>query len=63
MCVSSYAKKIRLNAWDSGQIMISSLPAIPTLGLSLDDLPQLMERCQALMHECIGQLDLQLATA
>ncbi|QKE63597.1 1-acylglycerol-3-phosphate O-acyltransferase [Aquipseudomonas campi] len=63
VCVSSYAKRIKLNSWDSGRIMIRSLPAIPTLGLTLDDLPQLMERCQTLMRECIEQLDQQLAKA
>ncbi|MWV13758.1 1-acylglycerol-3-phosphate O-acyltransferase [Pseudomonas sp. R-28-1W-6] len=63
VCVSTYAKRLKLNRWNSGRIMIRSLPAIPTLGLTLDDLPQLMERCQQLMQECIEQLDQQLATA
>ncbi|MBB1519566.1 1-acylglycerol-3-phosphate O-acyltransferase [Aquipseudomonas guryensis] len=63
VCVSSYAKRIKLNSWDSGRIMIRSLPAIPTLDLTLDDLPQLMERCQTLMRECIEQLDQQLVEA
>lgn len=63
VCVSSYAKRIKLNSWNSGRIMIRSLPAIPTLGLTLDDLPQLMERCQTLMRESIEQLDQQLARA
>ena len=61
VCVSSYAGRIRLNRWSSGKVLIRSLPAIPTLGLTLDDLPQLMARCQQLMHECIEQLDQQLA--
>jgi 1-acyl-sn-glycerol-3-phosphate acyltransferase len=44
-------------------VLIRSLPAIPTLGLTLDDLPQLMERCQQMMRESIEQLDLQLTKA
>ena len=63
VCVSSYAGRLKLNSWDSGRILIRSLPAIPTLGLTLEDLPQLVERCQNLMHECIEQLDHQLAKA
>ena len=63
VCVSSYAKQIKINSWESGRILIRSLPAIPTLGLTLDDLPQLMERCQTLMRECIEQLDQQLVEA
>lgn len=57
VCVSTYAGLFRLNRWSSGKVMIRSLPAIPTLGLTLDDLPQLMERCQQMMRECIEQLD------
>ena len=63
VCVSSYAGRFRLNRWNSGRVLIRSLPAIPTLGLTLDDLPQLMQRCQQLMGECIDQLDQQLAGA
>ncbi len=63
VCVSSYAKQIKINSWESGRILIRSLPAIPALGLTLDDLPQLMERCQTLMGECIEQLDQQLEEA
>lgn len=47
-----------LNRWNSGSIMIRSLPAIPTAGLSLDDMPALMERCQQTaerVHQQHGQ--------
>jgi 1-acyl-sn-glycerol-3-phosphate acyltransferase len=57
VCVSSYAGRLKLNSWNGGKVLIRSLPAIPTLGLTLDDLPQLMERCQQMMHDCIEQLD------
>lgn len=61
VCVSSYAGRLKLNSWNSGSVLIRSLPAIPTLGLTMDDIPQLMQRCQELMQQCIAQLDQQLA--
>lgn len=61
VCVSSYAGRIRLNRWNSGRVLIHSLPAIPTAGMTMDDLPLLMQRCQELMQQRIGQLDQQLA--
>lgn len=63
VCASSYAKHIRLNRWNSGTIMIRSLPAIPTAGLKLDDLPQLMLDCRAQMQQCINAMDEELARA
>lgn len=63
VCVSTYAGRLKINRRISGKVLIRSLPAIPTLGLTLDDLPQLMERCQNLMREYIEQLDLELAKA
>ena len=63
VCVSTYANRLKINSWSSGKVLIRSLPAIPTLGLTLDDLPQLMERCQQMMREGIEQLDLQLTKA
>ena len=63
VCVSNYSKAMRLNRWNSGRILIRSLPAIPTAGLSLDDMPALMERCQQAMSECISSMDKELASA
>ncbi|MGG2396921.1 1-acylglycerol-3-phosphate O-acyltransferase [Pseudomonas sp. SH1-B] len=63
VCVSNYAKSMRLNRWNSGDVLIRSLPAIPTAGMSLDDMPALMERCQQAMNECISKMDKELATA
>ena len=60
VCVSSYIKHMHLNRWHSGEILIRSLPAIPTAGLSLDDLPQLIEQCREQMRECIEAMDRQL---
>ena len=42
VCVSSYIKHMRLNRWRSGKILIRSLPAIPTAGLTMDDMPMLI---------------------
>ncbi|MBF7729260.1 lysophospholipid acyltransferase family protein [Pseudomonas sp. N040] len=63
VCVSNYAQAMRLNSWNAGGVMIRSLPEISTRGLTLADMPQLMERCQAQMQTCIEQLDRQLAGA
>lgn len=63
VCVSTYVKSMRLNRWNSGRVMIRSLPAIPTAGLSLEDMPALIERCQTAMNECIASMDQELAQA
>ncbi len=63
VCVSTYAGHLKLNRWNSSCVLIRSLPAIPTQGLTLDDMPQLMERCQQIMGQCIEKLDRQLVTA
>ena len=63
VCVSNYSQAMRLNRWNSGHILIRSLPAIPTAGLSLDDMPALIERCQQAMSECIASMDQELAAA
>ena len=63
VCVSSYVKHMRLNRWRSGKILIRSLPAIPTAGLSLDDMPLLIAQCREQMRECIASMDRQLQAA
>lgn len=60
VCVSNYARDMRLNSWDAGKVMIRALPEIPTSGLTLDDMPQLIERCHAQMNACIEEMDQQL---
>ncbi|WP_313514763.1 1-acylglycerol-3-phosphate O-acyltransferase [Pseudomonas sp.] len=61
VCVSSYARTMRLGRWNSGRILIRSLPAVPTLGLTQADLPALAERCRVQMQLCIQALDKELA--
>ncbi|NQD78636.1 1-acylglycerol-3-phosphate O-acyltransferase [Pseudomonas sp. CrR14] len=63
VCVSSYARSLRLNSWNSGKVMIRSLPAIPTAGLGIDDVPQLIETCRSRMQACIDSMDAELAGA
>ncbi|MDM8350517.1 1-acylglycerol-3-phosphate O-acyltransferase [Pseudomonas sp. sp1636] len=63
VCVSNYAKHIRLNRWNSGSIMIRSLPAMATAGLTQADLPQLIETCRTQMQQCIAAMDQQLSAA
>jgi len=63
LCTSNYKNHMRLNRWRSGKVMIRSLPAIPTTGLSLDDMPALMERCRSQMQECIQAMDREIAVA
>jgi len=60
VCVSTYVKHMKLNRWDSGEVLIRSLPPIPTTGLTLDDMPRLMETCRKQMRECIEAMDREL---
>ena len=57
VCVSSYIKHMRLNRWRSGKILIRSLPAISTQGLTSKDIPQLMQQCREQMQRCIDELE------
>jgi 1-acyl-sn-glycerol-3-phosphate acyltransferase len=61
LCASNYKRDMRLNRWRSGKLRIRSLPPIPTTGLTLDDMPALMERCREQMVACIAELDAQTA--
>src|SRR5471032_2658563 len=63
VCVSNYVTHMQLNRWDSGDVLIRSLPPIPTVGLTSDDIPALMQACQKQMDECIAQMDRELQTA
>jgi len=60
VCVSTYSQHLQLNRWHSADIQIRSLPAIPTAGLTLDDIPRLMEQCHEQMRECIEAMDREL---
>ena len=57
VCVSTYVTHMKLNRWNSGDILIRSLAPIPTAGLTMDDMPELMEKCRGQMAECIEAMD------
>lgn len=57
LCCSNYKRSMRLNRWHSGKLVIRALPPISTTGMTLDDMPELMERCRAQMVTCIDLLD------
>ncbi|MEX6503340.1 1-acylglycerol-3-phosphate O-acyltransferase [Pseudomonas zhanjiangensis] len=61
VCASNYVQRMRLNRWHSGRVLIRSLPAIATAGMSMDELPRLIEDCRAQMLHCIDAMDRQLA--
>ena len=53
LCCSNYKAHMRLNRWLSGSILVRALPLIPTQGLTLEDVPMLVERCHTQMQTCI----------
>ena len=57
LCCSNYKRSMRLNRWHSGKLVIRALPPISTTGMTLDDMPELMERCRAQMVTCIDLMD------
>ncbi|QOY70273.1 1-acylglycerol-3-phosphate O-acyltransferase [Pseudomonas sp. OST1909] len=63
VCVSNYVTQMQLNRWNSGELLIRSLPPIPTTGMTVDDIPQLMLDCHAQMTACIETMDRELAGA
>jgi len=63
LCCNAYINSMRLNRWRSGQLIIRALPPIPTAGLTLDDMPALMERCREQMAACIDALDTAAAAS
>lgn len=65
LCASNYLQKMKQQGLSAQQVFIKALPAIPTQGLTVEDIPSLMERCQQQMRDTIAELDqrLQQATA
>ena len=63
VCVSTYVRSMNLQRWRSGEVIIRTLPAIPTAGLSAEDIPQLIAQCHAQMQACIVSMDTQLGDA
>ncbi|MEO7107783.1 MAG: 1-acyl-sn-glycerol-3-phosphate acyltransferase, partial [Rhodoferax sp.] len=57
ICCSNYKRTMRLNRWHSGPLRIRALPPMSTTGMTLDDMPALMEQCRDLMVVAIDELD------
>ncbi len=57
VCANNYTRTMNLNRWVGGAVVMRALPPIPTAGMTVDDVPELMQRCHAAMAECIEQLD------
>lgn len=57
LCCSNYKRTMRLSRWHSGPLRIRALAPMSTAGMTLDDMPALMERCRSQMAECIAALD------
>jgi len=57
VCANNYTRTINLNRWRGGTVILRALPSIPTAGLTMDDLPQLMANCHAQMAACVDELD------
>jgi 1-acyl-sn-glycerol-3-phosphate acyltransferase len=60
VCVSTYVRSMDLDRWHSGEVIIRTLPAIPTAGLTGNDIPQLIARCHGQMQTCIASMDTQV---
>lgn len=61
LCTSSYKRTMRLNRWRAGAVKIRSLAPIPTVGLTQENLPALMQQCHRQMQACIAELDFEIA--
>jgi 1-acyl-sn-glycerol-3-phosphate acyltransferase len=59
---NTYVRQIKLGRWNNGEIILRSMPAIPTAGLTLDDVPALMDRCRQQMLDMIDTLDREAGT-
>lgn len=62
LCANNYVRGMSLNRWRSGTVVMRALPPIPTAGMTLDDMPELMARCHAQMKACIDELDREAGT-
>ncbi|PWB35963.1 1-acyl-sn-glycerol-3-phosphate acyltransferase [Pseudomonas sp. SDI] len=63
VCVSRYAKRVKLNSWRRSKVIIRSLAPIATAGLTHQDVPALMEQCRAQMQRCIDSMESELQAA
>lgn len=62
LCGNNYVRTMNLNRLRGGTVVMRALEPIPTAGLTLDDMPELMATCQARMKACIDELDREAGT-
>lgn len=62
LCGNNYVRGMNLNRLRGGTVVMRALEPIPTAGLTLDDMPELMATCQARMKACIDELDREAGT-
>jgi len=55
--VSRYTDQLNLNKVISGEVHINFLPPISTKGLTLEDMPNLIEKCKTLLSDEIERLN------
>ncbi len=62
LCGNNYVRGMNLKRLRGGTVVMRALEPIPTAGLTLDDMPELMATCQARMKACIDELDREAGT-
>ncbi|MCW8354843.1 1-acylglycerol-3-phosphate O-acyltransferase [Marinomonas pontica] len=60
---SNTHNQVGLNRWRNGKVIVEMLPPIDTTGLQETDVVELLESCEALMHQTKQRLDQELARA
>ncbi|MFT8257837.1 MAG: 1-acylglycerol-3-phosphate O-acyltransferase [Candidatus Symbiodolus clandestinus] len=61
ICSSNLHRRVQLNRWQNGRIIVEMLPAIVTEGLDKSQARELAERCHHLMQTTINRLDAEIA--
>lgn len=61
VCMSTTTKKIKLNRWNNGTVILEMLPPVDTKHYGRDGIRQLMADVYAQMNEKIAQLDHEVA--
>ena len=62
LCANNYVRALDLNRWHSGDIILRALSPISTTGMTIEDVPALIERCREQMKTCIAGLDQETGT-
>ncbi|RMF16252.1 MAG: 1-acylglycerol-3-phosphate O-acyltransferase [Gammaproteobacteria bacterium] len=60
VCVTGYLEALKARGADARKALIEVLAPIPTVGMTAEDVPRLMELCRQRMHETIERLEAML---